>query len=145
MAAAAGGSLGQALEAVTSGFDEVRAAACRLLRLVAEAADERRRLAGVRELAGVRGAGSTSGIEREDLATRITVLLSVIRDLAILSTRAHGDALANLDLTSELQGLSRSYGRERIVRAFTAADRALSALRRNASPKIVADWLVLQI
>jgi hypothetical protein len=31
------------------------------------------------------------------------------------------------------------------MRAFTAVDKALGALERNASPKIVADWLVLQL
>jgi hypothetical protein len=31
------------------------------------------------------------------------------------------------------------------LRAFAAVDRALNALDRNASPKIVADWLAFQI
>jgi hypothetical protein len=31
------------------------------------------------------------------------------------------------------------------MRAFGAVDRALGALERYASPKIVADWLVLQL
>jgi DNA polymerase-3 subunit delta' len=139
-AARAGGSLGRALESASGDFDDMRSAACAALRRVAAATDARGRLDGVKELAGGSGA-----VDRESLAARITVLLAVIRDLAVLSTRAHDDALANLDVTSELQGLSRSYDRDRIVRAFTAADRALSALRRNASPKIVADWLVLQL
>ena len=34
---------------------------------------------------------------------------------------------------------------ERVLSAFTDVDRALDALGRNASPKIVADWLALQI
>jgi len=145
LAALAGGSLARALEAVSSDFSEVRAAACRTLGQVAAAADARGRLDSVRELVGRRDAGSTAGSDREDLARRLAVLSVLFRDLAILSTRAHGDALVNLDLTSELKSLSRSYGRDRAVRAFSAADRALSALRRNASPKIVADWLVLQL
>jgi hypothetical protein len=44
-----------------------------------------------------------------------------------------------------LQGLVPAFDRARLVRAFTAVDRALGALDRNASPKIVADWLVLQL
>ena len=44
-----------------------------------------------------------------------------------------------------LQGLAPSFDRARLVRAFAAVDRALGALDRNASPKIVADWLVLQL
>jgi len=144
-ASLAAGSLGRALEAASGDLDEERAAACRALRRVAEAADPRGRLEGGRELIGARGAGSTAASDRDALASRITALLAIVRDLAILSSRAHGDALANLDLTSELQGLSRLYDRDRIVRAFTAADRALLALRRNASPKIVADWLAFQL
>jgi len=34
---------------------------------------------------------------------------------------------------------------DRAIRAFATVDRALSALDRNASPKIVADWLALNI
>ena len=41
--------------------------------------------------------------------------------------------------------LLRSFDNERILRAFAAVDRALNALDRNASPKIVADWLAFQI
>jgi hypothetical protein len=32
-----------------------------------------------------------------------------------------------------------------VVRAFAAVERARAALERNASPKVVADWLVLQL
>ncbi|MBE3072470.1 MAG: DNA polymerase III subunit [Acidobacteria bacterium] len=145
LAALAGGSLGRALEADSGNLNEVRAACCRALQAVASAADARVRLDSVRELVGERKAGSTAGADREELAARLTALLSVVRDLAIFSTRANGNALANLDLTAELEGLSRFYGCDRAVRAFAAADRALRALRRNASPKIVADWLVLQL
>jgi hypothetical protein len=31
------------------------------------------------------------------------------------------------------------------MRAFGAVDRALAALDRNVNPKVVADWLVLQL
>ena len=60
---------------------------------------------------------------------------------------AHADAstLANTDLQSQLTTLSRSYDRERTTRAYSAVDQALAALERNASPKVVVDWLVLQI
>jgi hypothetical protein len=44
-----------------------------------------------------------------------------------------------------LRGLLRSFDGDRAIRAFSAVDRALSALDRNASPKIVADWLAFQI
>ena len=45
----------------------------------------------------------------------------------------------------QLTSLLRAFDAGRAVRAFSAVDRALAAIDRNASPKIVADWLALQI
>jgi hypothetical protein len=45
----------------------------------------------------------------------------------------------------QLQSLLRWFDSDRALRAFAAVDRALAALERNASPKIVADWVALQI
>jgi hypothetical protein len=45
----------------------------------------------------------------------------------------------------ELARLTKAYQGERGLRAFTAVDRALVALDRNAGVKIVADWLVMQL
>jgi hypothetical protein len=53
--------------------------------------------------------------------------------------------LANLDLESGLTPLAKRLGSARAVRAFTAVDRAQEALDRNVSPKVVADWLALQL
>ena len=61
-------------------------------------------------------------------------------------TPARGErALANGDLEPRLQRLARSFDRARILQGFAAVDRALNALDRNASPKIVADWLAFQL
>ena len=46
---------------------------------------------------------------------------------------------------AELDTLARAYDSRRSTRAYAAVDQALAALERNASPKIVADWLVLQL
>jgi len=54
-------------------------------------------------------------------------------------------ALANADLKPQLEALVRSFDSDRTVRAFETVDRAIAALDRNASPKIVADWLALNI
>jgi hypothetical protein len=59
--------------------------------------------------------------------------------------KADRGALANTDLAPQLEPLTRTYTGERSMRAYTAVDQALAALERNASPKIVADWLVLQL
>jgi hypothetical protein len=39
----------------------------------------------------------------------------------------------------------KAYAGDRGLTAFAAVDRALAALDRNASTKIVADWVVLQL
>ena len=56
-----------------------------------------------------------------------------------------GRALANPDVQPALERLTDAYRGDRGMRAFTAVDRALVALERNAGVKIVADWLVLQL
>jgi hypothetical protein len=53
--------------------------------------------------------------------------------------------LANADLEGRLETLSSSFDAERSQRAYAAVDRALAALDRNASPKLVADWLLLEL
>ena len=72
-------------------------------------------------------------------------LASLVRDVELLSTSADVRALANADVQPVLERLMPAYGGERGARAFSAIDRALVALDRNAGVKIVADWLVLQL
>jgi DNA polymerase-3 subunit delta' len=136
-AAAADGSIGRALE---EGDDasEARDAAARLLQGAATSSDPRRRLDGAKALVGNAG-------DRDELSRRLLALSSLIRDLGLLQSRADDRALANTDLKPQLEALLRSYDRDRTLRAFSTVDRALSALDRNASPKIVADWLALNI
>jgi hypothetical protein len=69
----------------------------------------------------------------------------MLRDIGALLCRVDERRLANADLRPELHGLLRSFDGDRALRAFLSVDRALSALDRNASPKIVADWLAFQI
>jgi hypothetical protein len=72
-------------------------------------------------------------------------MASLLRDVEVLATRADVNALANADVRPDLDRLMDAFGGDRGMRAFTAVDRALAALDRNASTKIVADWLVLQL
>ena len=136
-AAAADGSPGAALAAGTGELVEARVAASRILQDVARG-DAKRRLDGARELAG-KAAG------REELALRLYALASLVRDLGLLVSRADATMLANADLQQELQGLQATFNGNRVIRAFSAVDRALRALERNASPKVVADWLAFQL
>jgi DNA polymerase III subunit delta' len=137
-AAASDGSIGRALDGGADEVVDAREAAARLLQAAATSADPRRRLNGAKMLAG-------GGSDRDDLARRLRAVSSLLRDLAVLLSRADDRALANADLKPQLQSLLRSFDGDRALRAFSAVDRALSALDRNASPKIVADWVALQI
>ena len=144
-AVVSGGSLGRALEMASGPFANVRATAWQALRLAVEATSPTERLGGARVLAAGGSSSNLPGHDRDVLAVHLRVLASLVRDLAILSTRAHGDVLANPDLTSELKSLAGPFQHGRAVRAFAAVERALGALERNASPKVVADWLSLQL
>ena len=58
---------------------------------------------------------------------------------------ASPELVANVDLRDELSALAKSFDGERALGLFSAVDRAQSALDRNVSPKVVADWLALQV
>ena len=131
------GSIGLALEEATDEYVEARDAAARLLQGVAGAGDPRTRLSSAKALVGAS--------DRDELARRLRALSSMLRDLGVLLSRADERILANADLKPFLAKLLRSFDGERALRAFSAVDRALFALERNASPKIVADWLAFQI
>jgi DNA polymerase-3 subunit delta' len=137
-AAAADGSVGRALAGSAEDANEARDAAARLLQSAATSTDPRRRLDGAKALTGNAG-------DRDDLSRRLLALSSLIRDMGLLLSRADDRALANADLKPQLQALVRSFDGDRTIHAFETVDRALAALDRNASPKIVADWLALTI
>ena len=137
-AAVSDGSIGRALDGGAEEIVETREAAARLLQTAASSADPRRRLDGARMLTG-------GAADREDLARRLRAVAALLRDLAVLLSRADPGAIANADLTPQLHSRLRWVDGDRGLRACSAVDRALSALERNASPKIVADWVALQI
>jgi DNA polymerase-3 subunit delta' len=141
-ASVADGSLGVALEEREAGAGDAREAAGRLLQSLAAARDARRRLDSVRELVPP---GGRPAEVREEVARRLRALSSLLRDLEVLSARADERWLANADLKAALQALLKAFDRDRVLRAFSAVDRALAALERNASPKVVADWLAFQL
>jgi hypothetical protein len=88
---------------------------------------------------------STSAGEREQLAACLRALGSLLRDVGILSAGGDRSLMGNSDLESQLTSLARSFDSRRTASAYAAVEEALAALERNASPKIVADWLVLQL
>ncbi len=142
IATVADGSPGRALAAGSKEYRAARAAALAALQTAARATSPKARLAAA---AGLMAARSSSAGEREELATRITMMASLLRDLALVSQGGAPGELANGDLAGELGQLGDAFGSARALQAFAAADRAVAALRRNASPKIVAAWLSVHI
>ncbi len=143
-AAIANGSLGQALAVVDSDLVEVREAAWRVLE-GGSVKEPRVRLDMIRGLSRKRPASATTGNERDDLAVHLRALASLLRDVALVSSRGQRPALANADLGAGLEKAARSFGGGRALRAFAAVDQALDALERNANPKVVVDWLAFHV
>jgi DNA polymerase-3 subunit delta' len=140
-AAFSDGSVGRALEGGSEEFIEARAAALQLLETVADLPVPARRMMAA---GGLPGAGRSKA-DRDALAQSLRALAAILRDLGVLGAEADVRSLANADLQKKLEKLVRSFDQDRILRAFAAVDRALDALARNGSPKIVADWLAFQI
>jgi DNA polymerase III subunit delta' len=136
------GSVGRALEAESADLVEARESAQHLLDHTARAPDPTRRLDAARDVTAKK---STSAGERDQLAACLRALGSLLRDVGILATGGDRRLIGNTDLESQLVSLARTFDSQRSARAYAAVDEALAALERNASPKIVADWLVLQL
>ena len=139
---ASDGSIGGALAARGADLVEARDAAAALLRQMTRGGDTARRLDSAKGLAPQKG---SSASDRDQLSACLRALSSLLRDLGVLTSGVDAGALANADMAGELEAMSRSYDAGRSLRAYAAVDHALAALERNASPKIVADWLVLEL
>jgi hypothetical protein len=120
---------------------EARQFAERLLRTVAAGRVGQRLEGGKAFVAGPRSGAA----DRATLGDRLLAVSSILRDLGIMASRGEDALLANADLKAQLERLLPAFAADRIVHAFSSVERALSALERNASPKIVADWVALEI
>ena len=151
IAATAEGSVGRALDASVEDLIDARDAAMRVLMHAAQTEDPRRRIESARELLGraeTRSGtkpGGSSASDREAVATTLRAMASLLRDAALLATRADRESLVNVDVTPALERLSATFRGERCACAFAAVDEALVALERNAGAKIVADWVVVSL
>jgi DNA polymerase-3 subunit delta' len=140
LAAASGGSVSRALaeEAGEAGADRNAA-----LGLLTAAAIGRSVPARLKAAAGLVDDDSDRR-SRDAVGARLAMAASLLRDLVVLS--AGGSApLANADLGEELTRLAGTFDARRASAAFGAIDYAQSALDRNASAKIVADWVAVTI
>jgi DNA polymerase-3 subunit delta' len=120
-----------------------RGVAHRVLAHAAATRDPVRRIDGAKDLLTNTGAGGAA--DREQLATHLHAMASLLRDVEVLSSGAEDVALANADARPAVEQLTETFRGQRGVRAFQAIDEALMALDRNAGVKIVADWVVLQL
>jgi DNA polymerase-3 subunit delta' len=141
IAATADGSIGAALQASGDAVVDVRDLAMRILGQAAASDDPRRRIESAKDLIAKTGTGTA---DRELLGTRLRAMSALLRDVVLLATGAERTGLANADIEPALTRLSRFHG-ERGVQAFATLDRALAALDRNASVKIVADWVLVNL
>lgn len=149
-AALGAGSPGAALSLSAGESREARAVALATLRAASAARGPAARLTAARTLAAKAEAASGrkkggDGVSRAVLADRLEALGALLRDVQVLSSRADGRWLASADLADDLAVVAAQYDGRRAGRAFLAVDRARAALDRNASPKVVADWLALQL
>ena len=134
-----GGSVERALAADGRAFVDDRDAALGLLTAIAE------RHIPVR----LKAAAAFAQVEkkrraREAVSTRLGLLASLLRDLLAIDARGRS-AIANTDLADQLEPLVPKFPAGRLVGAFAAVRQAEGYLDRNASPKIVADWLAVTL
>jgi DNA polymerase-3 subunit delta' len=135
----AGGSVSRALAADGREFVDDRDAALGLL----AALTERQVPARLKAAAGFAQVEKKRRA-REAASTRLALLASLLRDLLVLDLRGR-DELANTDLADQLAHLVPAFPAERLVSAFAAVRQAEASIDRNASPKIVADWLAVTL
>ena len=148
LAAAAGadGSVARAIETGAADHIQARHSAAALLRAFAAVSNPKRRLEAGKDLGGARrGSRSSAAAVRETLIRRLRVLGTLFRDLQLLAARGDRAWLANADLEVELIALVPSYDTDRAGRGFASVEQAVNALTRNASPKVVVDWLAMRI
>lgn len=141
-AANADGSVGRALDASSIDVAAARDVAQKLLALAARVADPARRLESAKGLVPAR---TPIAAERVYVAACLRSMASLLRDLGLLAGRADSRLLANVDLEPDLQRLAGAFDSHRSRRAFAAVDEALVALDANVNPKVVTNWLVLQL
>ena len=143
-AADADGSIGRALSAASSDVTDAREMALRLLEQTSRVADPARLIDVAREITPA-GGGKASGAERDQLSACLRVLASLLRDIGLVNAQGDVASLANADLAPQLRVLAKTFDSDRTVRAYAAVNEALDAIEGNAGPKVVADWLVLQL
>ena len=147
--AASGRALAEASEAGTA----TRALVERVVAgaVGARGADARLRLAAqllepAETKARGRGKGaSRSAPERELLGERLEALSAHASRSRACWRRGGDERFLAHSPSADTAALAERWGAARLTAAFAAVGRAREALERNTSPKVVADWLALQL
>lgn len=134
----ADGSAGAALALGSADLTTSRARATRLL-AAAALHDVGARLAVAKEVIG------KPELSRQELAAVLRVASSLTRDLAIVHAGADRRTLANGDAADTVERLAAQLTAPTARRAFATLDRGLTALERNAGPKLVAEWVAVEL
>ena len=136
-AALAAGSVGQALALDGAQLDADREAAMALVRSMSGAS-----VAAKLKAAAELSKPPKNRRSRESLSIRLSLLSSLLRDLSVLITAPDDvSLLADAGSEADLRIVVRACTPDRVIAAFGLVAKAQWALNRNASPKIVADWL----
>jgi hypothetical protein len=138
LAATSGGSVSRALAEQSGDLGDDRDAALAVL------AAAKGRVTDQLKASAAFAKNDSDRRDREALAARLDVLASLLRDLGALASGSR-DALANADLETDLRSLSAAFPIARVSAGYNALNHAQVALERNASPKIVADWVALHL
>ena len=139
LAAGSGGSVARALADEDGALADDRDAALGVLR-AARAPAVGPRLKAATTL----GQHGSKRRDREALDARLAALASLTRDLGAIASGTSAP-LANVDLGDTLRDLAASFDAGRVDAAYETVVQARRALDRNASPKIVADWLAVRL
>jgi DNA polymerase-3 subunit delta' len=139
MASTAGGSVTRAIAEEAGDIADDRDAALDLLQASSEP-----RMGPRLKAAASLAQHKSKRRDRDALSARLALMATLCRDLTALHAGA-ADRVSNADLSDTLGGLARAFDADRLTRAFATIVRAQQALDRNASPKIVADWVGMTI
>ena len=139
-AATSDGSIRRALDMDAGEYVDARSDAEGLLKVAGR--DARTRLDHAKSLLAVK---SSAASEREHLSARLQALASLLRDAGVLASGANERLLANADRRQVLDTLAKSFSGDRAARSYAAVTRAQEALASNVGPKVVADWVAVNI
>ena len=146
MALLAEGSAGRALSLGSKEFVATREESIGFLSSIASARDTRMRLESAENfVTASTKAKKGMSFQRKELELRFQCLESFLRDMVLIRSSGDLNTLSNIDFRDQLMSLSNDFFVSRAVKGFSAVDEASKAVKANANPKVVIDWLACQL